>query len=309
MNGVAAGHLVAVDAVTGKVRKHFRGRANGPVQTVRFAHRRVLIGGSFTAVNGVGRSLMASLKPTTGAVTRYLDVRISGTYPGTAGQVYNSQLSNAGDRLLIEGVFTSIEGRPRQQAAVLDLDRRKVRVNPWRSAELLQTCKLHWYVRAGNWSPDDRTIYLASTGLMPESGRGSTRKGPRAGLCDAVASFPASSGAVSHRWINYAGCDSYYSVVADRHNVYVSGHARWANNRHGCDSAGRGAVRRPGIASINPRTGRVTGWNPTRSRGMGSHQLLLTAAGLWVASDTWKNGSAQSCGGISRHGGLCFLPY
>jgi hypothetical protein len=309
VNGVATGHLVAVDAVTGETRRRFRGWANGSVETVRFAHQQVIIGGSFAVVNGERRNLMASLSPTTGAVTRYLDERIAGAYPRTASGVYGAQLSHAGDRLLIEGVFTSINGSPRQQAAVLDLGRKRAHLDPWRSAELLQTCKLHWYVRAGNWSPDDRTIYLASTGLMPESGRGSSRKGPRAGLCDSVASFPASPGPVSHRWINYAGCDSYYSVAADSHNVYVSGHARWANNRNGCDAAGPGAVSRPGIASINPRTGRVTRWNPTRSRGVGSHQLVLTRAGLWIASDTWRNGSAQYCGGVSHHGGLCFLPY
>ena len=309
VNGVATGHVAAVDAITGETKRGFRGRADKPVETVRYAHRQVIIGGSFSVVNGVKRRLMASLDPATGAVTRYLDLNIAGAYPRTGSKVYNSQLSHARDRLLIQGVFTSIGGRARQQAAVLDLGRRRVSLDPWRSRELLQTCKLHWYVRAGNWSPDDRTIYLASTGLMPESGRGSTRKGPRAGLCDAVASFPASRGPVSHRWVNYAGCDSFYSVAADRHNVYVSGHARWANNRNGCDSAGRGAVSRPGIASIDPRTGRATAWNPTRSRGVGAHDLLMTSAGLWVASDTWRNGSAQDCGGVSRHGGLCFLPY
>ena len=37
-----------------------------------------------------------------------------------------------------------------------------------------------------------------------------------------------------HRWVNYAGCDSLFAVAADRRNVYIGGHERWANNADGC---------------------------------------------------------------------------
>jgi hypothetical protein len=114
---------------------------------------------------------------------------------------------------------------------------------------------------------------------------------------------------VNHLWVNYSGCDSYHSVAADADNVYVSGHERWADNPNGCDFAGPGAVSRPGIADIDPTTGKATPWNPTRSLGHGSHQVLITGAGLWVASDTWTDGLAQKCGGQKKHGGICFLPY
>lgn len=264
----------------------------------------------FTNVNGVSRTRMASLNPTTGAVTSYLNVDISGAYPKTGGaKVYNSQLSNSGDKLLIEGVFTSIKGQPRQQAAVLDLGATTVGLDGWTSSEPSQSCYQSWYVRAGAWSPDDRLIYFATTGYKPTSGPGSGTSQPRAGFCDAAVAFPATAASVSHLWVNYSGCDSYYSVAADADNVYVSGHERWANNPNGCDVAGPGAVSRPGIASMDPRTGLVTGWNPTRSLGVGSHHLLVTGAGLWVASDTWKDGNAQMCGGQLKHGGICFLPY
>ncbi len=303
VNGVAAAHLVAVSTSTGAIRTGFAHTVNGAVNTVRYTHGLVVIGGRFTQVNGVNRSAMASLSPSTGAVTAYLNLAFSGTYPDTGPtMVYNSQLSHAGTKLLIEGVFTSIAGRARQQVAVLDLGTTSASVNAWTSSELSQPCDRAWYGRSAAWSPNDSTIYIATTGANPPTGTGT-------GLCDAVSAFPASATSVQHTWVNYTGCDTYYSVVADADNVYVSGHERWANNPHGCDRAGPGAVSRPGIASMNPTTGLATPWNPTRSLGHGSHQLLLTPAGLWVASDTYTDGQAQMCGGKWNHGGICFLPY
>jgi hypothetical protein len=309
VNHRAALHLVAVDAVTGAVKKHFKRQADGPVSTVRYAHGTVIIGGGFTTVNGARRTRIASLNPTTGAATSYLHVKIKGAYQHTSTQVYNSQLSHDHHRLLIEGVFTSIEGHARRQAAVLDLGKSRVRLDRWRSKELLADCRDRFYVRAGTWSPNDNTIYLATTGGRPTSGPGSLVSQPRAGLCDAVAAFPATSTRVHHTWINYSGCDTLLSVAADHRNVYVSGHERWADNPFGCNHSGPGAVSRPGIGSIDPKTGLAKSWNPTRSRGRGSHQLLITKAGLWVASDTWITGTAQDCGGQPQHGGICFLPY
>jgi hypothetical protein len=243
-------------------------------------------------------------------VTSYLRLKITGRYQTSgATMVYNSQLSHSRDKLLIEGVFTSIAGQSRQQVAVLNLGTTSVHLNAWTSSQFSKPCIRDWYVRAANWSPDDGTIYVATTGYKPPSGPGSHDSEPRAGLCDAVAAFPARAAAVRYTWINYTGCDSYYAVAADGSNVYVSGHERWADNPDGCNVAGPGAVSRPGIGAIDPVTGLATSWNPTRSRGHGSHQLLLTRAGLWVASDTWTDGSAQKCGGIAQHGGICFLPY
>jgi hypothetical protein len=309
VNGVSASRLVAVDTTTGAIRTAFKHNANGQVDTVRYAHGAVIIGGAFSSVNGASRTRMASLDPTTGTATNYLNLSITGAYPNTGGKVYDSHLSSSGNKLLIVGVFTSIAGQPRSQAAVLDLGATSVTLNGWTSPELAQPCAIQFYVRSANWSPNDSTIYVATTGYKPTSGPGSSNSGPRAGLCDAVAAFPAAATSVTHTWINYTGCDSYYAVAADASNVYVSGHERWANNGNACDVAGPGAVSRPGLASMDPTTGLATAWNPTRALGHGSHQLLVTSAGLWIASDTWTDGNAQKCAGAPKHGGICFLPY
>lgn len=309
VQGAPAANIAAVDTSTGALRTGFGHSTDAEVDTVQYTHGQLLVGGRFTGINGVSRTRLASLDPTTGAVTSYVNLAISGTYPNAATHVYNAQINHAGTKMLVEGVFTSIGGFARQQVAMLDLGSASVTVDGWNSPEFTQACNLSFYVRGANWSPSDDTVYIASTGYKPVSGPGSSTSNPRAGLCDAAAAFPATSATVNHKWINYTGCDSYYAVVADTKNVYVSGHERWANNPNGCDAAGPGAVSRPGIASLDPSTSFATAWNPTKARGYGTAQLLLTSAGLWVASDTFNDGSAQQCGGLNNKGGICFFPY
>lgn len=60
------------------------------------------------------------------------------------------------------------------------------------------------------------------------------------------------------------------------------------------------------MEGLSPSTGLLT-FNPTRGRGYGADDMLLTGAGLWIASDNF-DGSNQ-CGGVSGHSGICFLPY
>ena len=87
-------------------------------------------------------------------------------------------------------------------------------------------------------------------------------------------------------WINYTGGDTLHSVAVSDKAVYVQGHQRWLDNPQGHDNAGPGAVSRPGIGAIDPTSGKALAWNPTKDRGVGGKDLLVTARGLWVASDT-----------------------
>ena len=63
---------------------------------------------------------------------------------------------------------------------------------------------------------------------------------------------------------------------------------------------------KPGMVGLSPRDGRVV-FNPTRSRGLGADDMLVTSAGLWIASDNLS--ASQMCGGVQNLSGLCFLPY
>jgi hypothetical protein len=304
VQGASATNLAAVSTATGALLTGFAHNANNEVETLQNTHGVILAGGKFGTINGVPRTHLASLDPASGAVTGYANLAISGTYPQDSTEIYNSQISHSGTRMLVEGVFTNIAGQLRQQVAILDLGATSVTLDGWYATELNQTCVTSesFYAQAANWSPDDSAVYIATTGYHGVNG-------PNTALCDAAAAFPATNAPVQHLWINYAGCDSYYAVAADANDVYVAGHERWADNPNGCDSAGPGSVSRPGLGALSPTTGQATSWNPTRARGAGADEAILTAAGLWIASDNFHDGGAQQCGGKTNHGGICFLPY
>jgi hypothetical protein len=289
----------------------FGDQANKQVDTLIFTRNMLLVGGLFTTINGVSREHLASLDPVTGVPTSYANFAISGNYPpGTGTRIWNMQLSHVGDRLLAEGVFTSIGGIDRQQVVMFDLGQDSLTVDPWYAVELNHQCQLlnAFYARAAAWSPNDGMVYLGTTGGRPLTGPGSKRGQPRAGLCDAASAFPSLPRVVYHKWINYTGCDSYYSVVADTGVVYLGGHQRWTDNPDGCDAAGPGALVRNGIVALDMKTGMTTAWDPERSRGFGADDLVLTEAGLWIGSDNFSDGLAQMCGGETNKGGICFLP-
>ena len=45
----------------------------------------------------------------------------------------------------------------------------------------------------------------------------------------------------------------------------------------------------------------------SRGRGIGADDMLITSAGLWIASDNEQD--TAMCGGVFGHAGICFLPY
>jgi hypothetical protein len=228
--------------------------------------------------------------------------------------VWNFALSPDGAKVLVMGDFTSVGGLARQQMFMLDLGSYAATVDAWYSPEFNQNCYITepFWLQAASWSPDGSTIYIATTGYKPASGPGSSTGTPRAGLCDAAAAFPATGINVSHLWVNYTGCDSLFSTAADASTVYIGGHERWANNPNGCDYAGPGAIAAPGMGGLDPATGNLS-FNPTRGRGRGADDELITPEGLWIASDNLNN--ANACGKTPSgapsygHAGICLLPY
>jgi len=304
VGGLAARNIAAVDTATGALKTGFKRSASAQVNAVLYTQGRVLVGGYFTSINAASRAHLASLNPTTGTADSYLTLGLSGSYPGVANatRAYNFTLSHSGKQMLVTGVFTAVGDTARRQVFQLDLGATSATLNAWTSSDFFIHCAdaLPFWLQDAAYSPDDSTVYAATTGYKSPADRLHT------GICDATAAYPNLPASVSRTWVNYTGCDSLLSVVADESTVYSGGHQRWANNGNGCDSAGSGAVARPGISGHSPVTGLATAWNPTRSRGAGADDLVLTTAGLWIGSDN-KNG-AVSCGG-EYHPGICFLPY
>jgi hypothetical protein len=312
VGGVAAKNLAAVSTSSGALITAFGHSASGQVETLQYYNGHVLTGGYFTSLNNSSAdAYMASLNPTTGKNDGFVHLGISGNYqfPGVSSnptRVYNQQLSHGGTLDLVEGDFTSVGGQARQQMFMLNLSGPTATVTGWTSPELNTNCNFNesFYAQSAAWSANDSQIFVATTGYKPNG----TPAGsfPRSGPCDAAIAYPATQASVTHTWINYPGCDSLYAAAADSTTAYFAGHERWSSNPNGCDGAGPGAIVAPGIEGLNPDTGVLT-YNPTRGRGLGADDMLVTSAGLWIASDN-LDGTNQ-CGTLANRAGICLLPY
>jgi hypothetical protein len=334
VNGTAVANFAEIDTTTGNVVKGFGDKVGGGhVDTLLAVKGHLLVGGTFTKINGsTTNSYFASVSPVTGQDDGFLHLGISGhiTFPqvkNNSTEVFNQQLSHGGTLVLVEGDFTSVGGLNRRQIFMINVTGSTAVLTGWTSPEFdgsdpnaalnpndkyFNCGASHpFYIHAAAWSPDDQTVYIADTGVKPILWNGTF---PLVGLCDAAAAFPATQGRVFSDWIAYDGCDSLYSAAADGSAVYVAGHNRWFHNQHACNKMGAGAIPAPGLAGLTPGpaggslilNSAGTAGLYSRSRGHGADDMLLTSAGLWIASDNF--GGNTSCG-VTGFAGICFLPY
>jgi hypothetical protein len=335
INGTSAKDIAEISTSTGNVVTAFGHSAGGSVQTLLGADGHILAGGYFTSINDSSADpYMASLNPTTGKDDGFVSLNISGNYqfPGVSSngtRVFNQSLSHGGTLDLVMGDFTSVGGLPRQQIFMLNLAGTTATVTGWTSPQwdgsegeatpsdptngYPYECATvePFYIQAAAWSPNDSEIYIGTTGYHPNNWPvGET---PRNGLCDAAAAFPATQSSVLDTWINYTGCDSLYSAAADASTAYFGGHERYSMNPNDCDALGPGGYNAPGMEGLSPTSGALY-TDPTgtvgyysRARGNGADDMLITSAGLWIASDN-EDGS-QTCGSVTNLSGICFLPY
>jgi hypothetical protein len=280
VNGVARRAVAKLNPTTGAVDSAFNmNLASGKVTELALVGGRLIAGGTFTGK-------LRAVNPLTGANTGYLNLSISGTVADNAGpvEVYRFAVNPAGTRLVAVGNFTSVGGQTRYRAFMLTLGTTSGTLNSWYYPPLRNLCRadsLPDYMRDVDFSPDGSWFAFVSTGFIPQAG------GVGRDLCDAAARFETGDpNPTRPTWINYTGGDTLHSVAATDVAVYVQGHQRWLNNPQGSNSAGAGAVSRPGIGAINPATGLALGWNPTKERGVGGKDLYVTSQGLWVGSDT-----------------------
>jgi hypothetical protein len=319
VNGTAARKIAEINTRTGALVKRFAHNASAQVETVLAVNGHILVGGDYRSINGSSANpYMTSLDPTTGKDNGFVHLRISGNirFPGVVGNtthIYNQALSHNGKLDLVIGDFASVGGVKRQQMFMVNVAGAKAKLTGWTSPAFAGHCDVHepLYLRAASWSPSDGRIYIATTGRYAH-GR-SPKSYPLTGLCDVAAAFPATQTTVRPIWINYTGCDSLYSTAADASTAYFGGHDRWSMNPRGCNFKGPGAIPANGMEGLSPANGHLylnrfhTAGYYERSRGRGADDMLLTRAGLWIASDNF--GHSQTCGFTSGLSGICFLPY
>jgi beta-propeller uncharacterized protein DUF5122 len=280
VDGVSRRGLVRINATTGAVDRSFDARLGGNVTQVRLVNGRLIVSGSFPGK-------IKALDPATGADTGYITAAVTGTVASNAGptEVYRFSVSPAGTRLVGVGNFTSVAGKHRMRAFMLDLGSRAASLDPWYYQPLDNAChaaKLPDQLRDVDFAPSGRFFVIVATGYVPATTAGINRD-----ICDVAVRFETN---IPHptrpTWFNYTGGDTFHSVAVAGNDVYVQGHFRWLDNPQGRDSCGPGCVPRSGIGDINASTGLATSWNPGKDRGVGGKDLTVTSAGLWVGSDT-----------------------
>ena len=304
VNGTRVRNIAEISVRTGNVLTGFAHSANGTVNTLAKVGGHLLTGGKFTSINGASTARMISLNSRNGRGDGFLRLSISGS------QVFNQQLSHGGTLDLVEGVFSRVGGVNRHQMFMLNVGGSRASVTRWTSPDFNVACTESFWARSAAWSPNDSTVYVATTGFHTVGG---SNQGARSGPCDAALAYPATRASVRHKWINYTGCDSLYSVAADTRAAYFGGHERYSMNGNGCNGLGAGGYNAPGLEGLDPANGALyinsagSAGYYSRARGLGADDMLATSAGLWIASDNLDG--SDTCGGQSGHAGICFLRY
>ncbi|GAA2604890.1 hypothetical protein GCM10010411_43800 [Actinomadura fulvescens] len=296
VNGAQTGGLVRLGVPNGQLVTAFKPNVGGGVVYDFKRHGgKIFLGGMFTKVRGVARNTLASVNATTGALDSGFTLAPSDPRAG-ALKVYKLAINPQGTRLLINGTFTRVSGQRRVQIAMIDTQASPARLSSWATEQYADLCNInsfHTYMRGMDFSPDGSYFVVVTTG----GGYGTSA------LCDSAARWETGRTGSGQRptWVNWTGGDTLLSTAVTGAAVYVGGHQRWQDNPYGRDFAGPGAVSRPGIAALNPATGKALSWNPTRTRGHGVETLVATPKGLFVGSDTDQLGKEY-------HGRIGFFP-
>lgn len=289
IDGVKTSKVVLLDVATGARVASFKAAAlNGVVTTMDLSGSRLYVGGYFTTAGVETHGGLVALNGTTGNLDSQLNIQLAGrhndTGSGAQGPVGPKELdvSQDGSRLVVVGNFKTADGLPRDQILQIDLTGSSATVLPtWRTTRYTPYC-FNWaydsYMRGVAFSPDGSYFVVTTTG------------GKNVGtLCDTASRFETAGTGdnIQPTWVDSAGGDTLWSVEITADAVYVGGHQRWMNNADGNDSAGQGAVPRPGLAALDTTTGLPLAWNPGRNpRGAAAFEIFAGSDGLYVGSDT-----------------------
>lgn len=303
INGVGPGRLQQLDLADGQRVGSFRSPAfDRRIYDLRLVGSRLYVAGSFTSAGGVPRRGLATLNASTGWLTRAVDLPFSGVNQGGVTTVRKIDVTPAGDRLVAIGNFTAVGGRTRTQVAVLDTSGRHAVVDGWRTSRFgSRDCNRFFdsYLHDVDLAPDGSFFVVVTTG-----GLGGPTK-----LCDSATRWETyAQGAQQPTWVDHSGGDTFWAVEVTGPVAYVGGHFRWLNNPYSLDggTAGPGGVVREGLAALDTRNGLPFSWNPTRSRGVGVFDFLVTDSELWAGSDTpvWAGERRDRLAAFPWSGGL-----
>lgn len=279
------------------------GTFNSRVYDLKLSGNTLYAAGSFKTVGGVERKALASLDATTGALTTKVNLPFTGTAQNFGvTTVRKIDVTPTGDRLIALGNFNQVAGIGRVQIAMLNTSGASATLQDWRTSRFVGAdCGTAWdsYMRDVDFAPDGSFFVIVTTG-----GWGGTTR-----LCDTATRWETyATGDLQPTWTQFTGGDTFWAVEVTGPVAYVGGHFRWMNNAltSDGDSGGAGSVSREGLAALDTRNGLPFSWNPTRSRGVGVFDFLVTQSALYAGSDTklWAGEARDRLAAFPWDGGL-----
>jgi len=286
VNGAAVVGVTELSLSTGAIVQTFKPSLDGRVFTMKLVGGKLYIGGGFTHINGKAVGHLARLDPTTGAPDTAFAAAFTGTNnPANPGPplIVKMDISPDSRRLVAIGNFVQVNGVDRPQIVMFDITGATPTLVNWETDRYRAACAQGYetYMHDVDFAPDGSYFAVATTG--------GAFSGTNQNIgCDSATRWEtnATGSALQPTWIDFTGNDTLWSIAVTGTAIYTGGHNRWMNNPYGSDSAGPGAVDRPGLSALDPLTGVPFTWNPTRTTGVGVFDLLATDQGLWIGDDT-----------------------
>ena len=290
VNSLARVGIVKLEPATGATVVAFKAGTGGGtgVYDIDVGANKLYMVGSFTKVKGVARTRLAAVDVTTGALDADMNLALTGQNtvgtPTTWIKEHHLDVSADGTKLMVVGDFSSVGGVARSQVVLIDLTTSPDSVANWASDKYPFQSGYRTYVTSVDIDPTGTYAVVGATCCPVFSGAVPVQLGDHAARYELT-----STGVVQPTWWTTTGTDTFTDVSISGTAVYVGGHFRWVNAKTNSNS--QGAVKRAGLAALDPDTGIPFSWNPGRDRGFGVLDSLLTPDQLIIGHDTNVVGS------------------
>jgi hypothetical protein len=318
--------LVRVNATTGATVTSFITNPNRMVLDLVLRSGQLYAAGEFTQIGGSARSGLARLNPTTGAADPTLNLPFTDPWISprvgivSRMRVWRIDVTPDGSKLVAGGNFRQVGGIPRDQVAILDVNRNPVALDSWSSTFFRFTDPNNPDPLTNNWCSQTFPHYLRDIDISPDGSyaaivnTGANRPGHIS--CDSLTRWNLSASGPNQEpdWVAKSGGDSFHSVLATGAAIYAGGHQQWMNNPYNPNSCGNctgpfpGGTIRTGFSAHDPSNGLPFSWNPVRNpRGKGVLAMVSTPTGFFFGSDTnnihaethRRNGFLPLLGGVT----------
>jgi hypothetical protein len=324
MSGVVRKGVAALDADSGAVLTAFNakvcvGGGRCIVNDVDYVKGTLWLGGSFNHIAGTARTALASVSPSSGALTSNISVPFSGVVTTTTGtKVEQVAINPQQTKAAVIGNFASVGGTTHKEVVLLNIAANggSTGASPWNAPTYLNASQTNCstnktWAKGVDWDPTGTYFNIAA------SGGGGFDAYP--GLCSAYSRFKGDDNPNSAPLIvNATGFDSLYSVCDTGNYVYTGGHNKYLNHAVRINgvkvSAGDQVHYGLGAISVNPADPNygkaVPDWNNSSAtgRGAGWSACHSVSGGPGTGGGVYLGGDARNVNGNVNIQRLAYFP-